>query len=76
MNKIYVTIRDLELMLEFMKTMQTEVTEGTEDTPVPCATIMQDGSSGIGSITTITLPIQHKDFHGEFTVTISDENDW
>lgn len=70
MNKIYVTIRDLELMLEFMKTMQTE------DTPVPCATIMQDGSSGIGSITTITLPIQHKDFHGEFTVTISDENDW
>lgn len=36
----------------------------------------ESDNNGIGSVLTATFVITHKDIDGEFTVTISDQNDW
>ena len=39
-------------------------------------TLAQHGDNGIGQVLTATFVIEHKDVDGEFTVTISDEENW
>ena len=36
----------------------------------------ESDNNGIGSVLTATFVITHKEIDGEFTVTISDQNDW
>ena len=36
----------------------------------------QYGENEIGSLLTATFVIEHKEVDGQFTVTITDENDW
>ncbi len=36
----------------------------------------QHGDNGIGNVLTATFVVTHKDVDGEFTVTISDEDNW
>lgn len=36
----------------------------------------QHSENGIGSVLTATFVIEHKEVDGEFTVTITDENNW
>ncbi len=39
-------------------------------------TLAQHGDNGIGQVLTATFVIEHKDVDGEFTVTITDEENW
>lgn len=39
-------------------------------------TLAQHGDNGIGQVLTATFVIEHKDVEGEFTVTITDEENW
>ena len=39
-------------------------------------TLTQHGDNGIGQVLTATFVIEHKDVEGEFTVTITDEENW
>jgi len=39
-------------------------------------TLAQYGDNGIGQVLTATFVIEHKDVDGEFTVTITDEENW
>lgn len=39
-------------------------------------TLESEGDNGIGDTITATFYITHKDVDGEFTVTITDQNDW
>lgn len=38
--------------------------------------LAQHGDNGIGTVLTATFVVTHKDVEGEFTVTISDEDNW
>jgi hypothetical protein len=40
------------------------------------ATIMHDNSSGIGAIVKVSVPMKCGNFYGEFTTTITDEENW
>lgn len=38
--------------------------------------LAQQGDNGIGTVLTATFVVTHKEVEGEFTVTISDEDNW
>jgi hypothetical protein len=68
MTEIYLNRRELKEIIELLeRTVEDEAVQ---------VKITSDNSSGIGSVVTATVPVKVNEYHGEFTVTISDENDW
>jgi len=70
MTTIRLSKRELERIKELFDTIHTTGNVGF-------VTLTQDSEdSGIGYELKATFLIRHKDTDGEFTVTITDHNDW
>ena len=70
MNTIRLCKREVERIRELFDTIQQTGNVGF-------VTLIQDAEeSGIGYELRATFQITHKDTDGEFTVTITDHNDW
>ena len=73
MTEIYLTHRELKELLEIVETMNPPGTLGPQSGIVKVGI---DSSSGIGSVVTATVPVKQGDRWGDWTTTITDEENW
>jgi hypothetical protein len=69
MNKITLSRREIEKLYLLFNRLNESSEYGS-------VTLSEEGGNGIGGVLTATFCVTHKDVEGEFTVTITDENDW
>jgi hypothetical protein len=69
MNTIRLNRRELNRVLELLN-----IFNDTGD--YSYVELMQESDSGIGSVLTAKFNIEHKEVNGEFTVVITDEEQW
>lgn len=69
MNKITLNAREIEEVYQFFNNMNESSDYGT-------ITLEQSENTGIGCTLKATVYVTHKDVEGDFTVSITDENDW
>ena len=73
MTEIYLTHRELKELLEIVETMNPP---GTLLLQSGIVKVGVDSSSGIGSVVTATVPVKQGDRWGDWTTTITDEENW
>ena len=71
--EIYLSHRELKELLEIVETMNPPDTLGIQAGIVKVGV---DSSSGIGSVVTATVPVKQGDRWGDWTTTITDEENW
>ena len=69
MNKITLNAREMEEVYQFFNNMNESSDYGS-------ITLEQSENTGIGCTLKATVYVTHKDVEGDFTVSITDENDW
>ena len=61
--------RELHRLVELFDSLNQQKEYGS-------VTLAQHGDNGIGQVLTATFVIEHRDVDGEFTVTITDQENW
>ena len=69
MNIVRLNCRELNRILELLNLFNDTGDYGF-------VKLMQESDSGIGSVLTAKFNIEHKEVDGEFTVVITDEEQW
>ena len=69
MNKIVLNVEAVERLYKLFNKLN-------ESKDFGYVALESDGTNGIGDTITATFYIKHKDVDGEFTVTISGEDEW
>lgn len=69
MHRIRLTARELQKIYDMFQKMNESSDYGS-------ITLESSDENEIGSVLKATMYVTHKDVEGDFTVTITDENDW
>jgi len=68
-HRIRLTARELQKIYDMFQKMNESSDYGS-------ITLESSDENEIGSVLKATMYVTHKDVEGDFTVTITDENDW
>lgn len=69
MNKIILNRRELDQISEILQKLHGDAGHASVE-------LIQEADYGIGSILTAKFYLKYKDIPGEFSVIITDENNW
>ena len=69
MNKITINRRELDRILEILEKLHGDMSHASVE-------LIQEGGNGIGTVLTAKFYLNHLSIPGEFSVVITDENNW
>ena len=69
MNKITINRRELDRILEILEKLHGDISHASVE-------LTQEGGNGVGTVLTAKFYLNHLSIQGEFSVVITDENNW